>query len=214
MNEQTKTIEQSVLPRDSAVLPVNDARSSTSVIPQAGCATCGGGGLTGTTPDSLAVPAYVYAIGRIVSRFPNRAAEKEFAQATARTETAGKTNQQTLQAVLSSRENRYLVRQMGWVLTMQGLDTYLLLPRDPADMDLLVGAIGPVGPNHINVVIGIRGPIAQPTTCDGLMVPIVMFDQIIPLSRTRSSKRFQIRERSPPRSSVRWPRNCSTESCN
>ncbi|MGH6838354.1 MAG: hypothetical protein ACREDT_06075, partial [Methylocella sp.] len=93
------------------------------------CPTCGGG---------AASPSYVYAIGRVEARFPNLAAEKEFAQATGRTDTAGKTDQQTFHTVLSKRENRYLVRQLCWVLSIQGLDTYLLLPRDPADIDLLV----------------------------------------------------------------------------
>ena len=93
---------------------------------------------------SLAMtPSYVYAIGRVEARFPNLAAEKEFAQATGRTDTAGKTDQQTFHAVLSERQNRYLVRQLCWVLTIQGLETYLLPPRDPADIDLLVEAIRP-----------------------------------------------------------------------
>ena len=35
------------------------------------------------------MPAYVYAIGRIEPRFPTLSAEKEFAQATGRAETAG-----------------------------------------------------------------------------------------------------------------------------
>jgi hypothetical protein len=57
---------------------------------------------------------YIYAIGKVEARFPNIAAEKEFAQATRRTDTAGKTDQQAFYAVLSKRENRYLVRQLCW----------------------------------------------------------------------------------------------------
>ena len=95
------------------------------------------------TNDGTAA-SFVYAIGRVEARFPNLAAEKEFAQATGRTDTAGKTDQQTFHTVLSKRENRYLVRQLCWVLTIQGLETYLLAPRDPADIDLLVEAIRPV----------------------------------------------------------------------
>ena len=129
-------------------------------------------------------PSYVYAIGRVEVRFPNLAAEKEFAQATGRTDTAGKTDQQTFHAVLSKREHRYLVRQLCWVLTIQGLETYLLQPRDPADIDLLVEAIRPApSPNDIDVVIGLRGPIAPPQMCNGLMVPIVAFDQIYSFDR-------------------------------
>jgi len=101
-----------------------------------------------------------------------------------RTDTAGKTDQQTFHAVLSRRENRYLTRQLCWVLTIQGLETYLLVPRDPADIDLLVEAIRPVPtPSDIDVVIGLRGPIAPPTMCNGLMVPIVAFDQIYSFDR-------------------------------
>jgi cyclic patellamide precursor peptide PatG len=33
-------------------------------------------------------------------------------------------------------------------------------------------------PTDVDVVIGVRGPIAPPELCNGLMVPIVMFDQL------------------------------------
>jgi len=134
--------------------------------------------------NDVPVASYVYAIGRVEARFPNLGAEKEFAQATGRTETAGKTDQQTFHSTLSKRENRYLTRQLCWVLTVQGLETYLLTPRDPTDIDLLVEAIRPApSPNDIDVVIGWRGPIAPPEMCNGLMVPIVAFDQIYSFDR-------------------------------
>ena len=191
MKEQTETIEQSM---DHKPAQENDGgtlssypegRTGARISPQAGCGTCGdAGGPAGSSSNGAAVPSYVYAIGRVEARFPNLAAEKEFAQATGRTDTARKTDQQTFHAVVSKRENRYLVRQLCWVLTIQGLDTYLLMPRDPADIDLLVEAIRPVySPNDIDVVIGMRGPIAPPTMCNGLMVPIVIFDQIYSFDR-------------------------------
>jgi len=190
MNEQNETMEQPTeQPATTndvrAVAPSSEARPSKSIMPQAGCATCGDQGRT-TDPSSngTGMLSYVYAIGRVEARFPNLAAEKEFAQATGRTDTAGKTDQQTFHTVLSKRENRYLVRQLCWVLSIQGLETYLLQPRDPADIDLLVEAIRPApSPNDIDVVIGIRGPIAPPTMCNGLMVPIVAFDQIYSFDR-------------------------------
>jgi hypothetical protein len=135
-------------------------------------------------PDGTGRASYVYAIGRVGARFPNVAAEKEFAQATGRTDTTGKTDQQTFHSVLSKRENRYLVRQLCWVFTIQGLDTYLLTPRAPGDIDLLVEAIRPApGPGDIDVIIGVRGPIAPPEMCNGLMVPIVAFDQTYSFDR-------------------------------
>jgi hypothetical protein len=47
-----------------------------------------------------------------------------------------------------------------------------------------VEAIRPVPtPSDIDVVIGLRGPIAPPAMCNGLMVPIVAFDQIYSFDR-------------------------------
>src|SRR5262245_53067288 len=112
------------------------------------------------------MPAYVYAIGRIQPRFPTLSAEKEFAQATGRAETAGLSDRRALHTVLSQRENRYLARQLCWVLTIEGLDTYILRPHDPADLDLLVAAVRPIPrATDADVVIGVRGPIAPPELC-------------------------------------------------
>ncbi|MFA5921319.1 MAG: hypothetical protein WC856_08510 [Methylococcaceae bacterium] len=189
MNEQTETMEQPVNPplamNDTpANIQSPEVRTSVVITPQGGGGSCGCGGAAGLSPNGSGAVSYVYAIGRVEARFPNLAAEKEFAQATGRADTAGKTDQQTFHAVLSKRENRYLIRQLCWVLTIQGLETYLLVPRDPADIDLLVEAIRPApSPNDIDVVIGVRGPIAPPQMCNGLMVPIVAFDQIYSFDR-------------------------------
>lgn len=141
------------------------------------CPNCGGG--TASMPTH-----YVYAIGQIEARFPHLAVEKEFAQATMRAETAELTDQETFHNVLSQAENRYLARQLCWVFTIQGLETYILHPRDPRDYDQLVEAIRPQpSPLDIDVVIGVLGPIAPPDYCNGLMVPIVVFDQIYSFDR-------------------------------
>jgi hypothetical protein len=124
-------------------------------------------------------PSFVYALGRVEPRFPTLAVEKEFAQATGRTDTAGLTDRQALQEVLSDRANRYLVRQLCWVLTVEGLDTYVLAPRDPADLDLLVEALRPSPrPTDVDVVVGVRTGMSTPEMCNGLVVPMVVFEQI------------------------------------
>jgi len=165
-------------------VPSLDAWSGTAVRPQAGGAACGCGAASASSINDIGEVSYVYAIGQVEARFPSLSAEKEFAQATTRTETSRKTDQQTFHAVLSKPENRYLVRQLCWVLTIQGLETYLLVPHDAADIDLLVEAIRPVPtPNDIDVVIGVLGGIAPPTMCNGLMVPIVTFDQLYSFDR-------------------------------
>jgi hypothetical protein len=123
-------------------------------------------------------------MGRIEARFPSLSLEKEFAQVSGRSDTAGKTDQQVFHTVLSKPENRYLARQMCWVLAVQGLDTYILQPRDPVDFNQLLGALRPApSPNDIDVVLGLQGPIAPPEACNGLMVPMVGFDQIYSFTR-------------------------------
>jgi hypothetical protein len=187
MNELTETNQLTVNANEAQNAGANyiERRSPGGIFPQAGCNSCGS--TDGTTdPGSTGVKkiAYVYAIGRILPRFPKLASEKEFAQVTGRADTAGKTDQQTFHAVLSDRQNRYLVRQLCWVLSIQGLDTYILVPRDPADIDLLVEALRPAAnANDIDVVIGVKGPVAPPEMCNGLMVPIVLFDQIYSFDR-------------------------------
>src|SRR5215510_1429315 len=141
------------------------------------CPTCAGA--MASMPIS-----YVYAAGQVEARFPRLSVEKEFAQAAGRAETAGQTDQQVFYNVLSQPENRYLARQLCWVLTVQGLETYLLHPRDPRDFERLVEAISPQpSPMDIDVVIGVRGPIAAPELCNGLMVPIVVVDQVYSFDR-------------------------------
>lgn len=129
-------------------------------------------------------PSFVFALGRVEARFPSLAVEKEFAQLVGRAETEGLTDSQTLQSVLSERVNRYLARQMCWVFTIEGLDTYILVPRDPGDLELLVEAVRATpDANDIDVVIGVRGPLADPEACNGLVVPIVAFDQLYSFDR-------------------------------
>jgi hypothetical protein len=118
-------------------------------------------------------------MGRIQTRFPSLSVEKEFAQVMGRANTSGLTDPQAAHAVLSKRENRYLVRKVCWVMTIEGLETYLLVPRDPLDLEPLIESLrGRPRPTDVDVVIGVLGPIAPPSMCNGLQVPIVAFDQI------------------------------------
>ena len=157
-------------------------RAGAGIAPQSAGGTCSCGGAGNSAPEdngTATSPSYVYAVGRIEPRFPSLGVEKEFAQATGRAGTAGLTDREALHAVLTQRPNRYLARQLGWVLTIEGLETYLLVPRDPADLDLLVEAVRPVPrATDVDIVIGVLGPIAPPTMCNGLLVPIVLFDQL------------------------------------
>jgi len=200
--EQTQNEVQGQTPTPSAVrddrpatVPPFVEPAAQTVSPQA-CSTCG------TAPASnggmAASSSWVYAIGRIEARFPSISVEKEFAQATGRADTKGLTDRQALQSVLSKPENRYLLRQLCFVMTIEGLETYILVPRDPADISLLVEALRPTPqPWDLDVVIGRKGPIAPPQMCNGLMVPIVIFDQIYCFDRDALIKAIPKPEKTP-----------------
>ncbi|MFC5666532.1 hypothetical protein ACFP3U_26635 [Kitasatospora misakiensis] len=137
-----------------------------------------------TGSAGAASPRYVYALGRVEIRFPSLGVEKEYTQVGGRTDAAGLTDRELLRTTLTDPANRYLARQLCWVLTVEGLETYLLHPRDPADLSLLIEAVRPSpGPSDLDVVIGVRGPIAGPDHCNGLTVPVVLFDQIYSFDR-------------------------------
>ncbi len=115
--EQNEVKEQSAIrvATGHAVAVITPSQEDAGAMPPAKempCPTCGG--------EAAPMPtSYVYALGRIEARFPRLSVEKEFAQATGRAETTGKTDQQAFHAVLSKRENHYLVRQLCWVLTFR-----------------------------------------------------------------------------------------------
>lgn len=171
----TMAVEGNQSPQAGRVDRWTQRGAGAGVLPQSGAGDCACGGAS----SAGATPSYVYALGRIQPRFPTPGIEKEFAQLVGRSDVSGLTDSQAMHAVLSKRANRYLARRMCWVFSVEGLDTYLLTPRDPADLDLLVESLraGP-RPTDVDVVLGVRGGIAPPEACNGLQVPIVAFDAI------------------------------------
>jgi hypothetical protein len=153
-----------------------------SVLPQQSCPTCD------SVPEELAAagtePSWIYALGKIEPRFPRISVEKEFAQATSRAQTPGLTDKQALHAVLSRTENRYLARQLCWVMTIEGLETYILSLRDSTDLNMLMESVrAHPTPMDLDLVIGVKSSLAPPDLCNGLMVPVVLVDQIYSFDR-------------------------------
>jgi hypothetical protein len=146
----------------------------------------------------MSSPSYVYAIGKVVHRFPTRSLELELTQATGRRpeeETRGRTREEVVYNALTDAANRYIARQICYVLTIEGLETYILVPSDPLDINRLAESLRPApGVGDINVIIGRRGPIAPPQMCNGLMVPIVSVDQIYSFDRDTLMKAISRRK--------------------
>jgi hypothetical protein len=171
------------------------------------CPNCGAG-----AEWAHVSPSFVYAVGRIEPRFPRQSVEKEFAQAIGRTQTVSLTDPQVLGKVLRERHNRYLVRQLCWVMMIGNLESYILLPRDPGDYDLLVEALRATPrPTDLDIVIGVRGPIAPREMCNGLLVPIVLFDQIYSFDRESLIKSIPHPDKPISKASRRTEKSASTE---
>lgn len=136
---------------------------------------------------------YVYALGRIEARFPNKSIEKEYVQAVERSKSADFTSPQAFYSVLSKPENRYLVRKLSWILTIEDVPIYIILPNGPMDLDILLEAIRPsTCPLDIGVIIGRKGPIASRDMC-GLDVPLVFVDQIYCLEYSNFVKSINLK---------------------
>ena len=166
-----------------AIEAVDDARMTSteagSPASQTGVAT-----ETPVAPPATPTPAFVYALGQVEPRFPTVAIEKEFAQAIGSRHSAGLTDRQTMKSAISDRQNRYLLRSLCWVFVIEGLETYILIPRDPADLELLVDAYREEGRrDDLDCVIGVRIQIAPPEMCNGLALPVVAFDQLYSFDR-------------------------------
>jgi hypothetical protein len=156
-----------------------ESRNGAVIVP-AGCG-CDSRDPSGTEamPDARAPKSYVYALGRIQPRFSSLSVEKEFAQVASRTDGSGQTDAQMMSTVLAKPENRYLARRVCWVMSIENLETYLLIPREPSDLDLLIDSVrGSPRLTDVDLVIGVRGPIASPRACNGLQLPMVMCDQV------------------------------------
>jgi hypothetical protein len=203
--EATEASATSRADRNEPIAAATARTTTTDAIAPQACTTCG----TPTAVRSEAAVAtndpstsptmgtgFVYAIGRIEARFPRLSVEKEFAQVAAQVDAKGLTDRQLLQRILSEPGNRYLARQMCWVMTIEGMETYILLPRDQADISLLVETLraNPT-PSNLDVVIGIKGPIAPPELCNGLLTPVVVVDQVYSFDREVFIKAIPIPEK-------------------
>lgn len=167
-------------------MPPSPLETSTLLVPQGAGGACGCQGASlSAAGGTYEPPPYVYALGRIETRFPSMDVEKEFSQAIARDHSGGQqTDRQTFHSVLARRENRYLARQLCWTLVIEGMDTYIVQPQDEMGFDALIEAIRPApNPLDVDVVIGVKGPLAPPWMCNGLIVPVVVFDQIYSFDR-------------------------------
>jgi hypothetical protein len=125
--------------------------------------------------------SFIYAVGSVRPHFPGIAVEKEFCHAWGQPWPHGGPDLATVYEVLSKPENHYIARRMCWILNFDGIDSLLVVPNDPGDLSLLLGALhARVQKKHDHqLVVGLIGPPAPPWACHGIQLPVVVFDQLL-----------------------------------
>lgn len=127
-----------------------------------------------------APPPDLYAIGRLEARFPSIGLEREFQHRLAvlpADERSG-TKKATLRRVLQA--NPYLAVRMCYVLMVAGYPAFIVSLAGAYLRETLFSAIG--DDDQWCTIIGKVGPMASPGTCQGLLAPIAMADQIYSFS--------------------------------
>src|SRR5262245_57898753 len=171
---QEQPANKSAVPVDPVHVASSAGIAADAVSPQA-CSNCG---TVPTANGGMATFPCVYVIGHIEPRFPFLSIEKEARQVTARAGASKDTDREVMAKLLRDPSNKYLVRQLCWVLSVFEVETYILMPRDGDYQPLVEAYRDEPNPGDLELAIGVRGPIAPPTMCNGLQVPILIFDQI------------------------------------
>jgi hypothetical protein len=175
VDEQESTMQRQDWTADRGVTPMSGETTTTDTQaghqPHCDCQVCSGG--PATRPD------YVYSIGKISARFPSVDIEKELYQAVRTTETEKLTDRQVLHQVLSQAENAYLAREMCWVFSVNGVETFIVIPRSGLELNELVAALGTGSSDGATcVILGQRtGPLPG-SACAGLTLPGVIASKI------------------------------------
>jgi hypothetical protein len=184
--EQSETVtqEQSIrAPADkpTPALVAPPAQSRAAAVSPMACSSCGG--IPAADQETPIAPPCVYVIGHIEPRFPLVSIEKEARQAIARAGVSKETDREVMAKLLRDPANKYIVRRLCWVLSVHGADTYILVPRDGDYQPLIDAYRAEPNPGDLELVIGVRGPMANPDLCNGVIAPIVAFDQIYAFDR-------------------------------
>lgn len=145
--------------------------------PSINCPTCG--------QFDRQAEQFIYSLGKLDLQFPTIGVEREFKH---REQLMPPPKKRIMEnrgkrIVRVLEENHHLARNVCYTLTIGGIQTYILMPTSAATLNSLLEAIESLSESDSwNLVIGQRIGNSSPTTCGGLMAPIVACDQIYTFS--------------------------------
>lgn len=141
-----------------------------------GDADCGCG--CGGARKAAAAQGFVYVIGDVRASFPSQSLEQEF-RAVANLRPTAPISQIELYRVLSQAPNIYIARDMCWVLKVDTVDVYLVVPRSFVELSDLIMALQPNATEISHtLVVGTLGPVAPPEFCNGVQLPVTTATQV------------------------------------
>ena len=155
--------------------------AATDTASACGCGgSCGGGCPSCTAAKLDAAPIPTYALGRIRPRIPTLGLEKEIAQLTGHKPTLSKSDEEALCTVLAAPEHEYLAREVCWVFSVGGVDSfYSSRYVDSTTLRWVLSTARPdKGPTDVDVVIGRLAGRASMVECNGLVLPTVLPVQV------------------------------------
>jgi hypothetical protein len=135
-----------------------------------------------STTATSSSPGYIYAYGSIRAKFPSLSVEKEFYQAVDEQDIGVHEEEVLYFKVLSKAENLYIAREMCWVLRIDGVDSYIVIPKSETELTELIAALNTTEFDiEFDVVMGKLS--ATSVTCNDLSLPAVIGNQIYSVSR-------------------------------
>ncbi|NQZ10090.1 MAG: hypothetical protein HRT35_23315 [Algicola sp.] len=159
--------------------------------------TCGGiGGVCSCGAYATAQENFVYAVGVLKPVFANKGLQKAYNSA-ARTLKVNEHNHYEVFSHLDtiSRQRPYLslAVQATWILVINTIDSFVVVPRTYTELDQFIQAIEPNRDSLdevLSTVIGILGPNAVPTLGIERPLPMVMCNQLYDFTLAKLQQRL------------------------
>lgn len=134
--------------------------------------------------QALSPDQFIYALGKIDVRFPSLGIEREFQQREVQLPPhKGQPLKRTERIRLVLENNHHLGSRVCYLFTIGGLPAYILTPPTWSLRESVLQAIErSVDPDYWCVLIGRRAAASSPTSCGGILAPVVACDQLYSFS--------------------------------
>jgi hypothetical protein len=120
---------------------------------------------------------FAYVVGRLDVRFPSLGIEREYQQRERMIGDLPQARNLRVRAVLE--RNPHLATRVGWILSVGGNPAFALSPTSSGLKESFFKALSEADqPDRFCVVIGRVGPFVNPASYGGLLLPLLMVDQI------------------------------------